>query len=175
MSRLRRLRAYRGQETGNPPTPPSSEEAILLGREWTASTTSDTETARTRAEPRLAARDFGPHDGVHFILKPRVLELHVHVPPAGAVMPLDASLRADLELRLLALIPPGADARGVLTNLVIVEDEKPARAIVAIATRLGCEVICMGSHGRTALGRALLGSVAEEVVHRFSKAVMIVR
>jgi nucleotide-binding universal stress UspA family protein len=99
--------------------------------------------------------------------------LHVHVAPDG--LPLDERMRSDLELRLLALVPSDSAARGISTEVVIVEGEKAAPAIVDAAIRLGCQIICMGSHGRSAVGRIVLGSVAEEVLHRFPRAVLIVR
>ena len=73
--------------------------------------------------------------------------LYVHVTPKGMPVLLEPELRADRELRLLALVPPDARLRGISTNVVIVEADKPAQAIVDAATRLGCEVICMGSTG----------------------------
>jgi nucleotide-binding universal stress UspA family protein len=40
-----------------------------------------------------------------------------------------------------------------------------AETIVRVAGELGCELICLGTHGRGALSTALLGSVASKVVH----------
>lgn len=40
-----------------------------------------------------------------------------------------------------------------------------APSIAALARDLGCDQIIMGSHGRTALGGLLLGSVAMKVLH----------
>ncbi|MGE5319533.1 MAG: universal stress protein [Hyphomicrobiaceae bacterium] len=37
--------------------------------------------------------------------------------------------------------------------------------IVKLAQEVGCDLICMGTHGRGALGIALLGSVAVKVLH----------
>src|SRR5689334_22530096 len=42
----------------------------------------------------------------------------------------------------------------------------PAREIVRYARRHAIDVIVMGTHGRTGMSRALLGSVAEAVVRR---------
>jgi nucleotide-binding universal stress UspA family protein len=100
-----------------------------------------------------------------------VTVLHVH--PLQRAMPLDDERRAELELQVLALVP--GEATRATTNVVIVESDRPAQAIVDTATRLGCDVLCMGSHGRSAVGRAVLGSVAEEVTHRFPRAVLLVR
>jgi nucleotide-binding universal stress UspA family protein len=100
--------------------------------------------------------------------------LHVH-DPGAAPAPLDDEVRLDLELRLCSLIPPDARARQLATQILVVAGSVPARAIIDTATRLGCDIVCMGSHGRSALGRMVLGSVADEVVHGFPKPVLIVR
>jgi nucleotide-binding universal stress UspA family protein len=50
-----------------------------------------------------------------------------------------------------------------------------ARAVIAeIATRLGADLIVMGTHGRSGLAHALLGSVAERVVQHAHCPVLIV-
>lgn len=101
--------------------------------------------------------------------------LYVYLTPGGIAVPLDSQQRQELERRLASLVPSDAAARGVSTNILIVEGERPAQAIVDTATRLGCNIICMGAHGRSTLGRVVLGSVADEVLHRFPKPVLIVR
>lgn len=49
------------------------------------------------------------------------------------------------------------------------------REILRMAEHLACELIVMGTHGRTGLGRLLLGNVAESVVPRAGCAVLIVK
>lgn len=51
----------------------------------------------------------------------------------------------------------------------------PFREIVAFARKQGIDLIVMGTHGRTGLKHALLGSVAEKVVRKASCAVLTVR
>ncbi len=51
----------------------------------------------------------------------------------------------------------------------------PADAIVALAKEEGVDLIVMSSHGRTGLGRLLLGSVAEVVTRRAECPVLIVK
>lgn len=51
----------------------------------------------------------------------------------------------------------------------------PAEAIVAVAKEEGCEMIVMGTHGRTGLMHLVLGSVAEHVVRSASCPVLTVR
>jgi nucleotide-binding universal stress UspA family protein len=50
-----------------------------------------------------------------------------------------------------------------------------AKEIVAYAGEAGCDLIVVGTHGRTGVKRALLGSVAEAVVRTASCPVLIVR
>jgi len=52
---------------------------------------------------------------------------------------------------------------------------KVAQEIVAIADRLGAELIIMGTHGRTGVRRAVIGSVAEAVVRRAPCTVVCVK
>mgnify|MGYP003577893941 CR=1 FL=1 len=50
-----------------------------------------------------------------------------------------------------------------------------ARSIVEHASRLGIDLIVMGSHGRTGIAHVLLGSVAEHVVRTAACPVLTVR
>lgn len=52
---------------------------------------------------------------------------------------------------------------------------EPAAKIVAIARELGVDLIVMGSHGRNALGRLVLGSVSDAVLHQWPGAILIIR
>jgi nucleotide-binding universal stress UspA family protein len=51
----------------------------------------------------------------------------------------------------------------------------PGVTIARRATELGCESIVMGTHGRGRLGSALMGSVAQRVVHASSLPVTLVK
>jgi nucleotide-binding universal stress UspA family protein len=42
---------------------------------------------------------------------------------------------------------------------------KPADEIVRVAEQQGCDLIAMSTHGRTTLGRGILGSVTDKVLH----------
>ncbi len=55
------------------------------------------------------------------------------------------------------------------------EEGDPATAILQVAQEHSCELIVMGSHGRTGLGRLLMGSVAEQVVRKASCPVLTVK
>ena len=59
-----------------------------------------------------------------------------------------------------------ATEAGLTAQTEIIDDEKAAihRAIIDCAEERGVDVVVMGTHGRTGLGRFLLGSVAEQVL-----------
>jgi nucleotide-binding universal stress UspA family protein len=47
--------------------------------------------------------------------------------------------------------------------------------ILQVATELGCDLIVMGTHGRTGMGRLMMGSVAEFVLARADCPVIVVK
>jgi len=51
----------------------------------------------------------------------------------------------------------------------------PAAEIVRMAQKIECDLIVMGTHGRTGLGRLLMGSVAEMVLREAPCPVLTVR
>ncbi|TVR75959.1 MAG: universal stress protein [Sphaerobacteraceae bacterium] len=52
---------------------------------------------------------------------------------------------------------------------------EPASGITRVASEFGADLIAMTTHGRSGMGRFLLGSVAERVLHDTDRPVMIVR
>jgi nucleotide-binding universal stress UspA family protein len=76
--------------------------------------------------------------------------------------------------RLRALIPLGASARGIATEIEIVRGADACSAIWHAAGRLGVDAICMATHGRSGVSRVLLGSQAHEVVQRSRQPVVLV-
>ena len=51
----------------------------------------------------------------------------------------------------------------------------PADQILRVAAESNCDLILMGTHGRTALNRLLMGSVAEQVVRKATCPVLTVK
>jgi nucleotide-binding universal stress UspA family protein len=115
---------------------------------------------------RALARDLGA----------RLLVLHVTPPAilmdgtvAGAVDP--STFRASLEELGSSL--DGPDLKyPVETRLSLGLDREE---ILRTAQEVGCDLIVMGTHGRSGLGRLLMGSVAEAVLPRASCPVMVVK
>ena len=58
---------------------------------------------------------------------------------------------------------------------MLFEEGEPASTIARIADEREIDLVVMGSHGRTGLRRALLGSVAERTVRLAEVPVLIVR
>jgi nucleotide-binding universal stress UspA family protein len=57
----------------------------------------------------------------------------------------------------------------------LLREGNPATAILQVAQERQCDLIVIGSHGRTGLGRLLMGSVAEQVVRKASSPVLTVK
>jgi nucleotide-binding universal stress UspA family protein len=80
-----------------------------------------------------------------------------------------AEARSELEAARQRLAP-----QGLLVETRAAEG-MPAEAIVAAAKEEGCEMIVMGTHGRTGFKHLMLGSVAEQVVRAAPCPVLTVR
>ncbi|WP_375765544.1 universal stress protein [Archangium gephyra] len=76
---------------------------------------------------------------------------------------------------LRGLAPPEAAVRGISTRVEVVHGRKVSEAISQAAERLSCDVICLATHGRSGLSKALLGSVAQEVLQGSTRPVLLVR
>jgi nucleotide-binding universal stress UspA family protein len=81
--------------------------------------------------------------------------------------------RARLEAEATSLVLRGRREH-VPTSFLIWEGD-PAEAIVDAARSENADMIVVGSHGRGALGRALIGSVSDQVVRHAPCPVVVVR
>ena len=77
--------------------------------------------------------------------------------------------------RLRALVPAEAARLGITTDIAVIEHRDVAEAICQAAERLGVEVICLGTHGRSGPSAVLLGSVASGVMARSTRPLLTVR
>ncbi len=57
----------------------------------------------------------------------------------------------------------------------VLEEGDPATGIVQVARERECDLVVLGTHGRTGLGRLLMGSVAEQVLRTASCPVLTVK
>jgi nucleotide-binding universal stress UspA family protein len=62
----------------------------------------------------------------------------------------------------------------VPNTIGVVRSGKPWREIESLAATTGADLVVMGTHGRTGVSRALLGSVAEKVVRTATVPVLTV-
>jgi nucleotide-binding universal stress UspA family protein len=64
---------------------------------------------------------------------------------------------------------------GIEVDSAILANAEPGAAIVEYARQHGADLIVVGSHGRTGIGRVLLGSVAEQVIGEAACPVLVVK
>lgn len=76
---------------------------------------------------------------------------------------------------LAELIPRDLAGSAATTRLHVLEAPKPTAAICQAAERLGVDLICLGTHGRSGMARALLGSVASSVLEQTQRPVLLAR
>lgn len=79
---------------------------------------------------------------------------------------------ADVRARLQALAPQGARPR---VEAHVVRGDDAATALAQCAARLGVDVICIASHGRSGITRALVGSVADQLLRATRRPVLVLR
>ncbi len=106
----------------------------------------------------------------------RLVMLHVAEQPV--VVPIDGVAVLPLPLDREQLLKDLRCWQGPQPHIRIehrVAEGDPATEIVQAAVETGCDVIVMGTHGRTGLGRLLLGSVAEQVLRRAPCPVVTVK
>ncbi|MCP3102577.1 universal stress protein [Myxococcus sp. K15C18031901] len=87
----------------------------------------------------------------------------------------DRELAAEAQ-RLEALVPREAEATGRRVRVeVLVGGKDTVTALLQAAERRSADAIVLGTHGRTGLKRAVLGSVAQAVLARTERPVLLVR
>ncbi len=93
--------------------------------------------------------------------------------PYTAAGQVAAEQKVQAHLKRLHPTPDAAGGRGVRTERHVVHDSDPAATIEREAQRLGADLIVMGTHGRTGLGRVLMGSVATAVLKKSRTPVLL--
>ena len=98
------------------------------------------------------------------------------VPTAAPIFDRVAFAKAEREeaIHYLVAVADGLRHRGV--NVAYEQREgAPADVIIERAAQWPADLIAMTTHGRTGLGRIVMGSVAYEVVHRAPCPILLVR
>ena len=133
----------------------------------------------------LHATDFSPQSEAAFGVacalardyRARVIVMHVHQTPTmafgefGALPPAPDETEEGLRARLANIRP--TDATVPVDRYMT--DGEPAEEILRLAKERGADLIVLGTHGRTGLGRLLMGSVAENVMRRAPCLVLTVK
>jgi nucleotide-binding universal stress UspA family protein len=106
----------------------------------------------------------------------RLVVLHVATPPPFVtygefekVLGKSAGYRRELEEKLRQCQKPDCNSEFWL------KEGDPAQEILTLAQDVGCDLIVLGTHGRTGLPRLLMGSVAEKVLRGASCPVLTVK
>lgn len=114
-------------------------------------------------------------------LSAALVVVHVYAPPTVYLpdgvwtLPVtDADMRKELNTGLEKL---AADARavGIRDVSTVLTEGNAAHEIGCVARDQHCDLIVMGTHGRSGVKHLLLGSVAEQVIRRADCAVLTVR
>lgn len=106
-----------------------------------------------------------------YALCARVAHATVHLVHV-CVLAQTESTAAEVAQRLNMLIPTDADAD---TQCHVLDSDDAPVALATFANRVGADAICLASHGRTGLARALMGSVADQLLRITRKPVFVVR
>ena len=75
----------------------------------------------------------------------------------------------------LAEIKDAAVAAGVAYSVIHAEHEHPYQAIIDAATKIGCDLIVMASHGRRGVSALMLGSETVNVLTHCTVPVLVYR
>jgi nucleotide-binding universal stress UspA family protein len=122
----------------------------------------------------LAPTDFSPQAAravrhAMALLQPGGTLHLLHVLDPGRSPSLDV-----LDARLRESVPADAEGRHLRVTTELVTAEDIAEGILQAAARLDADAICMGTHGRGGLMKALLGSQAEAVLRCAKVPVLLV-
>jgi nucleotide-binding universal stress UspA family protein len=83
------------------------------------------------------------------------------------------SLKVEIEQRLRQLIPRDAAGLGIRTAVNVVEASSAEDGLLHEAERIGADVLVVASHGKAGIKRTLIGSVADHVVRRRTRPVLV--
>ncbi len=116
----------------------------------------------------------------------QVLVLYVappyQYPVAVEIIPPSYPTEVEYEARMRQLgsehtgeVVAAAQKAGLVVESLTTFADSPARTIVSVAEERQCDLIFMGSHGRSGWGQLLLGSVTNKVLSHTTKPVLVHR
>jgi nucleotide-binding universal stress UspA family protein len=104
------------------------------------------------------------------------IEVYGDYIPPDLITPQQHALNAKKAAqRHLEVVKKAAAANGVRCSTYYVLSEFPADAIVKAARRYKCDLVYMGSHGRSGLSKLLLGSQTSKVLSQSRIPVLVHR
>ncbi len=77
--------------------------------------------------------------------------------------------------RYVRVVIDACDAAGVVCHAITIEGLQPWEAIVEHAEKTHCDLLVMGSHGRSGLASLFLGSETQDVLKHTKIPVLVVR
>jgi nucleotide-binding universal stress UspA family protein len=112
---------------------------------------------------------------LHVGVVPHIYDTELAIVGVGPSVFLDLSeqIAAEHKNRLDKLI--AAEVPAVMTTAALVREGYAPDEILAVVGEVHPDLIVMGTHGRTGLTRALLGSVAERVIRQAEVPVLVTR
>jgi nucleotide-binding universal stress UspA family protein len=78
------------------------------------------------------------------------------------------------DARLRSLVPAEAAARGVRTEIEVIEHGDVPRAICQAAEAANADVVCVGAHARPSAAARVMGSVTLDVLQHCRRPVLVV-
>ena len=102
-----------------------------------------------------------------------VLNPPVGMDPMGTVTPSIPDLEEAAKSQLENLVPENTP-EGVIIHPVLLRGSPP-KAIATFARKKAADLIVVGTHGRTGLGRLFMGSTAEALLRQAPCHVMVVK
>jgi universal stress protein A len=105
----------------------------------------------------------------------RIIVLHVYPPPVNYGEIIARQQPEPYEEVLLHNLEEIRSPDGSVNVEHHLVEGEPAKEIVRLATEMDCDMIVMGTHGRTGLGRLFIGSTAEAVVRHATCPVLTLK
>jgi len=107
----------------------------------------------------------------------RVLPLPVAMAPGAPAVPIESPMTPEVEAEaknyLLGIATPLAD-KGISTEVVVQQGSAAGKGIVDYASGNSVDLITIATHGRSGIGRAVFGSVADYVLRESGLPILLI-
>lgn len=92
----------------------------------------------------------------------------------GAVAPADPAFDEGTARKKLDVLKAKAGQKGLKVQAVLRDGARPEYVLIDVAREQDAAMIVVGTHGRSGIGRFLMGSVAEGVLRHSARPVLVV-